>query len=172
MKKFIVLSIVAITLFASCKEGTAKKEESSSTKIEKGAISPNFELDDINGYMVSLNSLKGKVVYIDIWATWCIPCINEVPSLQKMEEHFKGKDIAFVSICIKDREKLWKKMVKEKGFTGIQVFDEKGDSSFIEQYGVASIPRFILIDKEGKIIDANALPPSDPKLQEQIAKYL
>lgn len=141
-------------------------------KIEKGAISPTFELKDINGKKVALSQLKGKLVYIDIWATWCMPCIKEIPSLKKMEEHFKGKGIQFVSICKSDTKERWKKMVKEKELGGIQLFAEDENISFFKDYSVQGIPRFILIDRDGKIIDGNAKRPSNPKLKEEIEKYL
>jgi len=141
-------------------------------KIEKGAISPTFELNDINGRTISLNQLKGKLVYIDIWATWCMPCIKEIPSLKKMEEYFEGKDIQFVSICKSDSKERWKKMVEEKELGGIQIYAPDENISFFKDYSVQGIPRFLLIDKNGKIIDSNAKRPSNPKLNEEIEKYL
>lgn len=134
-------------------------------KIEKGAISPVFELSDINGKTISLNDFKGKLVYIDIWATWCLPCIKEIPDLKKMEKYFKGKDIQFISICKGDTEERWRKMVKDKELGGIQLFAPNEEISFFKDYSVQGIPRFILIDKNGKIIDANAPRPSNPELK-------
>lgn len=141
-------------------------------KIENGAISPTFELNDINGKSISLNDLKGKLVYIDIWATWCLPCIKEMPSLKKMEEHFRGKDIQFISICKDDTEERWRKMVEDKKLGGIQLFAPNEEISFFKDYSVEGIPRFILIDKNGKIIDGNAKRPSNPELQKEIENHL
>jgi thiol-disulfide isomerase/thioredoxin len=141
-------------------------------KIEKGAISPIFELNDINGKSISLNDLKGKLVYIDIWATWCLPCIKEIPSLKKMEEYFKDKDIQFISICKSDTEERWRKMVEDKKLGGIQLFAPNEGIPFFKDYSVQGIPRFILIDKNGKIIDGNAKRPSNPELQKEIENHL
>lgn len=141
-------------------------------KIEKGATSPIFELKDINGKSISLNDLKGKLVYIDIWATWCLPCVKEIPNLKKLEEHFKNNEIYFVSICMNDYKERWEKMVKEKKLGGIQLFAPDDKIPFFEDYSVQGIPRFILIDKNGKIIDGNAKRPSNPKLKEEIEKNL
>ena len=141
-------------------------------KIEKGAISPTFELNDINGKSISLNDLKGKLVYIDIWATWCLPCIKEMPSLKKMEEHFRGKDIQFISICKDDTEERWRKMVEDKKLGGIQLFAPNEEISFFKDYSVEGIPTFILIDKNGNIIDGNAKRPSNPELQKEIESHL
>lgn len=141
-------------------------------KTQKGEISPIFELNDIHGKTISLEDLKGKLVYIDIWATWCMPCIKEIPNLKKMEEAFKGRDIQFVSICIEDSEERWRKMVEEKDLGGIQLFAPTNDIPFIQDYSVQGIPRFILIDQNGKIIDPNAKRPSDENLKKEIEKYL
>ncbi len=141
-------------------------------KIAKGTISPTFELYDINNKLVTLESLKGKLVYVDIWATWCVPCVQQIPALNKLEHTFKNKNIAFVSICFSDTKKRWNEMVKEKEMSGIQLFAADDSISFFEDYYVSGIPRFILIDKEGKIIDANAYKPSDPKLKEQLEELL
>lgn len=141
-------------------------------KIEKGAVSPSFTYKDINEKSVSLQDLKGKLVYIDIWATWCLPCIKEIPHLKKVEEEFKGKDIHFVSICQADKKENWKKMLVEKELGGIQLFATDEHDAFFTAYNVQGIPRFILIDKEGNIIDAKAKRPSNPKLIEEIESHL
>ena len=103
------------------------------------------------------------------WATWCGPCIKEIPSLQKVEEQFQGKNIVFVSISIdnsKDREK-WSNLANKKELSGIQLLaDKEWDSKFIKEYNIQGIPRFILIDANGNILNAQAPRPSDPKLIE------
>lgn len=134
-------------------------------KIEKGNVSPNFELYDLNNNLISLSSLKGKYVYIDIWATWCSPCIAEMPHLKELEKEFGNNTIVFVGMCLEKSEEKWKKMVNEKGLEGIQLIVKENDNNFIESYVVESIPRFILLDTEGKIVNANEKRPSDPELK-------
>lgn len=141
-------------------------------KTQKGEPSPLFELNDINRKTVSLSDLKGKLVYIDIWATWCMPCLKEIPSLLKLEESFKGRDIQFVSICIEDSEERWRNMVEDKNLGGIQLFAPTNKIPFIQDYSVDGIPRFILIDQEGNIIDPNAKRPSSDELAKEIEGYL
>jgi thiol-disulfide isomerase/thioredoxin len=141
-------------------------------KISKGTISPAFELYDINDKLVRLKDLKGKLVYIDIWATWCIPCVQEIPALKKLEEELKNKNIYFVSICVSDTKGRFGKMVKEKELKEIQLFAPDDNISFFKEYLLKGIPRYILIDKDGKIIDANTYKPSDPKLKELILENM
>ncbi|MFV5696185.1 TlpA family protein disulfide reductase [Flavobacterium sp. LB3P122] len=135
--------------------------------LKNGNPSPKFDYENYKGGKIALESLKGKYVYIDVWATWCGPCRQEIPSLQKVEAQYQGKNIEFVSISIdsmKDHEK-WSKLVNEKQLGGIQLLaDKEWDSKFIKDYGIQGIPRFILIDPNGNIINSQAPRPSDTKL--------
>ncbi len=138
-------------------------------------VSAGFDFENHKGGKTSLASLKGKYVYIDVWATWCGPCRAEIPSLKKVEEKYQGKNIEFVSISVdvdKDHEK-WKTFVTDKQLEGIQLFADKNwQSDFVLAYKINSIPRFILIDPNGKIVEADAARPSDPRLQQQLDSLL
>lgn len=131
-------------------------------RIAVGQPSPAFKCLNINGKEVSLSDLAGKYVYIDVWATWCGPCRGELPHLKTLEHQFWNKNIAFVSIsCDKDKA-AWEKMVKEEKLGGIQLI-LGDDKSFMNAYRITGIPRFILLDREGKIISANMTRPSNPE---------
>ncbi|MEP3837705.1 MAG: TlpA disulfide reductase family protein [Algibacter sp.] len=137
-------------------------------KLSEGSPSPVFT-DYINhaGGTSSLSDFKGKYVYIDIWATWCVPCLKEVPFLKKVEEKYHGKNIEFVSVSIdlKRMEDAWRKMVTNKELSGIQLLaDNAWSSNLIKEYQIKSIPRFILIDPNGNIIAAKAPRPSSANL--------
>ena len=136
--------------------------------VSKGQPSPQFiGYENFAGGTTSLSDLKGKYVYVDVWATWCGPCKAEIPSLKEVEKKYHGKNIEFVSISVdkaKDHEK-WVKMVTEKELRGIQLFSDKDwDSDFVTGYLIKGIPRFILIDPNGNIVNSNAPRPSDSKL--------
>ena len=132
-----------------------------------GTVSPSFKYENHKGGFTSLEDLKGKYVYIDVWATWCGPCRQEIPFLQKTEEAYHGKNIEFVSISVdeqKNHEK-WKQFVKDKNLGGIQLLADKDwQSDFVQGYKINGIPRFILISPEGKIVNADAPRPSSPEL--------
>jgi thiol-disulfide isomerase/thioredoxin len=144
------------------------------SRLGNGA-SPGFSFINYKGGVTTLKDFKGKYVYIDIWATWCGPCRQEIPFLQKIEQTYKDKNIAFISISIdkaKDIDK-WRAMVNEQTLGGVQLFADKDwKSDFIEDYGINSIPHFILIDPKGNIVDADATRPSDTALQVQLNKLL
>lgn len=137
-------------------------------KLSKGQPSPRFvSYENFKGGETSLGDLKGKFVYVDVWATWCGPCKREIPSLKEVEKKYHGKNIAFVSMSI-DRKKdydKWRTMVEEKELSGIQLYAPNDwNSDFVTNYGILGIPRFILIDPEGNIVDSNAPRPSSDKL--------
>lgn len=138
-------------------------------------MSPSFDYENHKGGKTKLEDFKGKYVYIDVWATWCGPCRAEIPSLKKVEEKYHGKNIEFVSISVdvdKDHDK-WKTFVDEKQLGGIQLFADKNwNSDFMKSFGVTSIPRFILIDPNGKVLKSDATRPSNPELQKTLDSLL
>ena len=140
-----------------------------------GKPSPEFDYENYKGGKTKLADLKGKYVYIDLWATWCGPCRAEIPFLQKAEQKYHGKNIEFVSISIdklKDHEK-WKKFVADKNLGGVQLFADKDwESEFVVKYGVTGIPRFILIDPNGNVVSADAPRPSSPELEAKLDTLL
>ncbi len=147
-------------------------------ELAKGDPSPVFEnYENIDGTTTSLKDLAGKYVYVDVWATWCGPCKAEIPSLKKVEATYHGKNIQFVSISIDDdrthggswnkAREDWKAMVKDKELAGIQLFAPEGwKSEFVRDYKINGIPRFLLIDPDGNIVNADAPRPSSLKLIE------
>lgn len=141
----------------------------------KGRPAPDFAFERIDGKVVQLRELRGRYVYIDVWATWCGPCKMEIPHLAKLEKALHDKNIAFVSLSVdrpSDKNK-WQTFVKENDLGGVQLFaDNAFETAFIKQFNINSIPRFILIDPEGNIVSANADRPSDPALQEQLEELL
>tara|TARA_R110001583_G_scaffold191112_1_gene355966 strand:+ start:3300 stop:4313 length:1014 start_codon:yes stop_codon:yes gene_type:complete len=151
-------------------ETNYKKMHQNSIRFAKGKPSPLFtNYENFKGGTTSLSDFKGKYVYIDVWATWCRPCINEIPSLKKLEDEFHGKNIAFVSISVDklNAHGAWKKMVKDLDLGGVQLYaDNNFESDFITAFEINAIPRFILIDPEGNIVNADADRPSNPKLRE------
>jgi thiol-disulfide isomerase/thioredoxin len=139
-----------------------------------GQPSPEFnDYENHKGGTVSLSDLRGKYVYIDVWATWCGPCRAEIPSLKAIEKEYHGKNIQFVSTSIdvaKDHDK-WVDMVKNESLGGLQLFaDNNWNSKFVKDYAIEGIPRFILIDPNGNIVSADAPRPSNPKLKTLLEK--
>jgi thiol-disulfide isomerase/thioredoxin len=141
--------------------------------FKKGDMAFNFSYPNLKGDTITLASLKGKVVLVDVWATWCGPCKQQIPYLKKLEEELKGKDIAIVSISVdeeKDKEK-WKTFVEKEELKGIQLYG-KGWSEFAKYYDIRGIPRFLVFDQEGRIVTVDSPRPSQPELKELLLSTL
>lgn len=134
--------------------------------IQPGQPVPPLEFTDLDGRPMDLSAFRGKYVYIDVWATWCVPCVAEIPNLLAMKDSLKNNNIEILSISIdKDRD-AWVKMVREDNFQGHQW--HSGTSKFSELFSIASIPRFILIGPAGEIVDPNAIRPHRPEIYEML----
>ena len=165
-----------MTLLASdrMKEKLTLRYKSAITTTS-GTASVDFNYENFDGGSISLQELRGKLLYIDVWATWCGPCIKEMPALKELVKEYAKKDIEFVSISIdgKNDYDKWKKMVPEKNVGGIQLYDAEGlDSDFMKAFSVSLIPRFMMIDSEGKIITAKAPRPSSKGVRKFIDSHL
>jgi thiol-disulfide isomerase/thioredoxin len=131
-------------------------------KIAQGAPAPDFTGQTVDSTTIALSDLKGKVVYVDVWATWCGPCRQEIPHLETMyEKYAEEENLALVSVSIDSDYDAWYKMVTEDNMGGIQLFTENAwESDLNQSYLIQAIPRFLLIGKDGNIISADAPRPS------------
>jgi thiol-disulfide isomerase/thioredoxin len=131
-----------------------------------GAPAINFTYPDDKGQTVSLTDFKGKVVLVDVWATWCGPCKGEIPHLKQMEEEMRGKDVVFMSVSVdeqKDHQK-WKDFIVKESLKGVQLF-AAGWSDIARNYDIKGIPRFMVFDKKGNIVSIDAPRPSGNELK-------
>jgi thiol-disulfide isomerase/thioredoxin len=149
--------------------------ELSIRKFETGSIAYDFAGTDITGKEFKLSDFKGKLVYVDVWATWCAPCKAEIPFLKTLEEDYHNKDVVFLSISVDppaDREK-WIKFVKDENLKGVQIMADKAfESDVAKPYGINAIPRFMLFGKDGKVLTIDAPRPSNNAIRDMLNKYL
>ena len=138
---------------------------------KEGEPAIDFNYPDIEGNEISLTSFKGKLVYVDVWATWCGPCKAEIPSLQKLETDYHGKDITFMSVSVDTDKQAWEKMVAEKELGGVQLWAD-GWSKITKDYAIFGIPRFLLFDAKGNVISTNAPRPSSDEIRELLEANL
>lgn len=146
----------------------AKKPELSLEKMV-----PPFTLTDINGKRFSLDAMGGKVVLIDVWATWCGPCNAELPHLKNLAKEFKNEPFTILSISVDKDENAWRKFVAKNEMTWIQFHDR--DHILADALGGYSIPRYYTIDSDGILQSVNVGSGSDidgrlRKLVEQAKK--
>lgn len=139
-------------------------------RFGKGDIAVDFTATNISGDKVALSSLKGKIIYVDLWATWCGPCLEEMPHFDKLKKEYKDNtNVAFVSLSIDDNIPSWLKSVATRNATGYQWNINRNKLS---AYNIVGIPRVLLIDKDFKIADMNAPLPSSPEASKAIDRLL
>lgn len=121
--------------------------------IKKGSPAPDFTLPDLNGQEVTLSQFKGKVVFLNFWATWCPPCIEEIPSINALQKKFKNNDFVILTVNIDQtgRENI-KKFVDSRGLEFRVLLDPKSDVS-AGKYGITGVPETFLIDRNGIVIE-------------------
>ncbi len=135
------------------------------------------QLKDMEGKYFTLDDFKGKVVYIDFWASWCGPCRNEMPNSKKLHEMFSAKqlkNLVFLYISIDATEEAWKNAVKDLGIEGtLGISPGNWGSEIVRYFQISSIPRYMLMDKKGNIVDPNAKRPgSGQEIYNDIIKLL
>lgn len=143
-------------------ENAYARQKASLATHATGAKAPAFKLPNAQGKLVSLADFKGKVVYIDLWASWCSPCLAEMPYLNKLKKKFEGKDVVILSISIDTERNRWLKKIADMGLDGVQLIDSSGsmNSKIAKDYKAVGVPQYILIDKKGRIASSFAPRPS------------
>ena len=165
-----ILKDFADSQFATMIKGSRRQRE---------GIGKPFELEfteAISGSTISMNSLKGKVVVLDFWATWCGPCVAEMPEMKKLYEKFHGQGVEFIGISLdqsKDQGGLdaLKKFVKDKEIPWPQYYQGKGwQSEFSGSWGINSIPSMFVVDQDGKLVSVEARGKLEQLLPELLKK--
>ncbi|SFQ45420.1 TlpA family protein disulfide reductase [Flavobacterium akiainvivens] len=118
---------------------------------------------------------KGKVILVDFWASWCGPCMEEMPAMKKIHDKYKDKDVAFIYLSYDANAEKWKAAAKKLGF-----IDEKhsfmtsdlSESEVLKALNIKSIPRHLIFDKTGTLVNPDAPRPSDGVLDRELDKYL
>ncbi len=142
--------------------------------LAAGSPAPAFTLESIEGTQVSLSDFKGKVVYLDFWATWCGPCKQQLPHGKKLKAQFEGKDVVFLYISTDKERSQWENFVKKEQLPGVHLIAQGAAAQTIgQQYQVRGIPKYFIIDRNGKIANSKPRRPSEqPFVTQQIEEAL
>lgn len=132
----------------------------------QGKMAADFSLQNASGQKVSLASLRGKVVYLHFWATWCGVCVGELTELKRLYDrlHNENPDIVFVNVVIDSEPDKWKAIVDEYQVPGLNLFDpadENNPTRTDKRYGFEVLPSYIIVGKDGKILGYDAPSPDE-----------
>jgi thiol-disulfide isomerase/thioredoxin len=131
--------------------------------VKEGMPAPTFTLLSNEGKPVSLSDLKGKVVYLDFWGTWCGPCMREMPASNDLKKKFEGRDVAFLYISVNDNAEKWQQVLATQRLTSpnsIHLRSPDGDN-VPSRYQVTQYPTYWLIGRNGRIVTRSAPHPSE-----------
>lgn len=159
-KKLLALFIAIISICTVVNAQESKKDYT-------GLNLTKYVFKDSLGHEESLSQFKGKYVYLDVWASWCRPCINEFPHFDSLKTELSDKNIVFVQVSCDTQKQRW--------YNGLFWYKRHGkqwlitdSSSFMKDLGVATIPRYILLDKKGKVIEGFMTRASDAMTRKKI----
>lgn len=145
----------------------------------KDSVSNEVELENEMGETTSWSELlakhKGKVLYVDFWASWCAPCKKMLPFSHQLSEKYKNEEIIFIYLALNDSKTSWLQTLPKVQLSGSRnsfLITNPKNSNLIDEWNILSIPRYMVFDKEGKLVDANAPRPNDGKIETILDKYL
>lgn len=131
--------------------------------IDTGVFLPSINLIDDKGKKRSLSEFRGKILYIDVWTTWCGNCIDNFPRSKKLYERLKyihlDTSIQFINICTEDSRADWKNLLKKNNPEGVNLYAT--DTTLYKTWKIDAFPRYIIVDKEGKIMSLNGVDVRD-----------
>jgi peroxiredoxin len=147
----VSLAVVFALVLVSLLQNDSALEPVKLTPTATGIPAPDFTFPDLNGRNISLSDYKGKVVLVNIWATWCPPCVYEMPSMQKLYKEFKGENFEILAVSIDTAgSDIVAPFMKKYKLTFPALTDPKGTIKTL--YGATGVPESYIIDKQGIII--------------------
>ncbi|MBQ5860520.1 MAG: redoxin domain-containing protein [Alistipes sp.] len=152
MKRLFLICAALVMAFAVMpKVAMAQDDIEATTLIKKGDKAPDFTVEMVDGEQITLSKLKGKVVVVNFWATWCPPCRQELKVVEKeLINRFKGKDFVFLPISRGEAKKTVEAFRKQNGYTFPMGLDPK--QTIYKKYASNYIPRNFVVGKDGKVI--------------------
>lgn len=146
---FVLFSVVVTAAVYALDLEPKQNSASNTTKVASAAPAPQFTAMDMQGKLVTLESLKGKPVFLNFWATWCPPCVQEMPHIQAMYEKY-GDKMHFVVLNADASKEEVIEFMTEKGYKFPTYLNH--DNNSINAYGIQSIPATFIIDAQGNLV--------------------
>ena len=148
----ILFVFIAATLVILLLRNERDSTVATTKQIQVGFPAPNFTFPDLNGQQVSLSDHRGKVVLVNIWATWCPPCRQEMPSMQKLYERFKGENFEILAVSIDSTgREVVAPFMRTMNLTFPALLDPR--ENIRPLYGVTGVPESFIIDKDGIVVE-------------------
>ena len=144
-----VIIVLTLLLLSGCDNSTS--EQPLQTGSSENKVAKNFTLKNVQGEAVSLSQYRGKVVILNFWATWCPPCREEMPSMERLYQKYKGQDLVMLAVNVDDNSKqAVSKFLKRTPYSFPILLDR--DSKVQNVYGVFRFPESFIIDRNGVVV--------------------
>ena len=122
-------------------------------KFAGGTQAPDFVLKDLNNNEIALTKYRGKVVYLNFWATWCRPCMDKMEKLKVLQPELESEDVVFINVSLDRKEEVWKETLERRQFKGIHILASgELNSEIAKAYEIKVLPRYFIINKEGDFV--------------------
>jgi thiol-disulfide isomerase/thioredoxin len=154
------------------------------TTVENGLSTPLGPLEDLKGNTVDFSHFEGKLLVLDFWASWCGPCIQQTPYFEALAEKFKDEEVEFLKISIDDDRDFWAGYISKRNWTKNSYWLGTDEANPIYPFVyleydqkefsgvVTAVPRYVILSKDGEILNNQAYHPSHPRLEKEIRKHL
>jgi len=162
LKRLLIVAVALIgsVVIANAQENNTDEDSKYAVEMVKaGTKAPNFQLKTVDGKSFKLSSLKGKVVVLDFWASWCPDCRKDAPNIVRMYREFKDKGVAFVGVSFDTEKVMWERAIEkyDMEYTAVSELKKMRESTIAKQYGVKWIPAMVVIDKKGNVVLSTVL---------------
>src|SRR5690606_13325833 len=132
----------------------------------------DFEVITSDGIKTKLRAYKGKVVYLDFWASWCGHCRQQMPAAKELKKHYEGKDVVFLYVSIDKDTASWESGISSMQIEGVHTLSQTWSGEIPKKYNISSIPAYFLIDKNGNFAERPARPSQKEEVIKQIDALL
>lgn len=173
-KKVLMSLLVGLLMFSFALDIKAQQKTPTKKKrvvgVEIGNILPSFTLNDNNGNPVTLSKLRGKVMMVEFWGSWCKYCRKDNPEMVIRYNKFKSEDFEMIGVAIDESREDWLEAIKKDQLPWLQVSEQKHwpDSKIVQRYKLVSVPSSFLLDANGVIV---AMNPTDEEIDKAIKKH-
>lgn len=170
---FIPIAVIALAVFVILQHKSPSMIDVDIPHTQNGPLAPDFSLPDLDGRIISLSAFKGKVVIVNIWATWCPPCVSETPSLDKLYKMFKDEGLELLAVSVDENgKKAVEPFLKKKNLSFPVLLDP--DSRVAALYRTTGVPESFIVKKDGTLDNKiqGAIDWTSPKVIEYFQKLL
>ena len=166
----VLLGLLAVQACTPSSQAVSIGQQESTIGVNVGDRAPDFTLTDLDGNQVSLSDFRGKVVFINFWATWCPPCRAEMPEIEALYQQYKTKDVVVIGVDILETDDKVRQFVERGGYSWIFVIDSTGTVS--ANYNINAIPTSYFIDREGIIRAVNIGAMTERAMEAKLAEAM